>query len=195
MAICQDRLRRRDFGRSWIGRVTGCWSCTCALGAPPSGTTSASWSRGQGTATYRGRVHRAPSAERRHCLRCSGLRRCSLGRSGGSRIRIGLADYVYGVLAKDGAGQTTLPFSAFLDKLKRSLGILGPFDRPLAAAVASCIRFNLNDFRSTWRPCGVRTLDRAFWIFRQRSLEKRSIVRHGRRPGQDRTFPFVRWTR
>ena len=92
--------------------------------------------------------------------------------AGAREYASGLADYVYGVLAKDGAGQTTLPFSAFLDKLKRSLGILGPFDRPLAAAVASCIRFNLNDFRSTWRPCGVRTLDRAFWIFRQRSLGK-----------------------
>lgn len=81
-----------------------------------------------------------------------------------------LADYVYGMLAKDGAGQTTLPFAAFPDKLKRSLGILGAFERPLATAVASCIRFNLNDFRSAWRPCGVRTLDHAFWIFRQRTF-------------------------
>ena len=81
-----------------------------------------------------------------------------------------LADYVYGMLAKDGAGQTTLPFAAFPDKLKRSLGILGAFERPLATAVASCIRFNLNDFRSAWRSCGVRTLDHAFQIFRQRAL-------------------------
>ena len=81
-----------------------------------------------------------------------------------------LTDYVYGMLAKDGAGHTTLPFAAFLDKLKRSLGVVRAFDRPLAAAVASCIRFNLNDFRSAWRPCGVSTLDRAFWIFRQRAL-------------------------
>ena len=82
----------------------------------------------------------------------------------------GLADYVYGILAKDRAGQTTLPFSAFLDKLKRSLGVLESFERPLAEAVVSCIRFNLNDFRSAWRPCGMSTLDRAFWNFRQRCL-------------------------
>ena len=81
-----------------------------------------------------------------------------------------LADYVFGMLAKDGAGQTTLPFAAFPDKLKRSLGILGAFQRPLALAVASCIRFNLNDFRSAWSPCGVRALDHAFWIFRQRAF-------------------------
>ena len=81
-----------------------------------------------------------------------------------------LADYVYGMLAKDGAGQTTLPFAAFPDKLKRSLGILGAFERPLATAVASCIRFNLNDFRGPWSPCGVRAVDHAFRIFRQRAF-------------------------
>ena len=78
-----------------------------------------------------------------------------------------LADYVYGMLAKDGGGHTTLPFAAFPDKLKRSVGILGAFERPLATAVGNCIRFNLNDFRSAWRPCGVQALDHAFWIFRQ----------------------------
>ena len=81
-----------------------------------------------------------------------------------------LADYVYGMLAKDGAGQTTLPFAAFPDKLKRSLGILGAFERPLATAVANCIRLNLNDFRSAWTPCGVRALDHAFRVFRQRAF-------------------------
>ena len=81
-----------------------------------------------------------------------------------------LADYVYGVLAKEGAGQTTLPFAGFPEKLKRSLAIVRGFERPLAAALASCIRFNLNDFRSAWKPCGVQMLDRAFWVFRQRAL-------------------------
>ena len=84
----------------------------------------------------------------------------------------GLADYVYGMLAKDGAGQTTLPFAVFPDKLKRSLGVLGTFERPLATAIANCIRFNLNDFRSAWKPCGVRVLDHAFRIFRQLALGK-----------------------
>ena len=81
-----------------------------------------------------------------------------------------LADYVFRMLAKDGAGQTTLPFAAFPDKLKQSLGILGAFQRPLATAVASCIRFNLNDFRGKWSPSGVRALDHAFGIFRQRAF-------------------------
>jgi hypothetical protein len=86
-----------------------------------------------------------------------------------------LADYVYGVLAKDGAGQTSLPFVAFLDRFKRSLAVVGAFDRPLAAAVASCIRFNVNDFRGQWKPSQVLILDRAFWIFRERAI--------GRAPG------------
>ena len=90
--------------------------------------------------------------------------------SGAREYASALADYVYGMLAKDRAGQTTLPFEAFPDKLKRSLGILGAFERPLATAVASCIRFNLNDFRSAWRPCGVLALDHAFRIFRQRAF-------------------------
>lgn len=93
-----------------------------------------------------------------------------------------LADYVYGMLAKDGAGQTTLPYTAFLDKLQRSLAIVRGFDRPLAAAVASCIRFNLNDFRSAWKPCGVQILDRAFWFYRERTL--------GRTPDPTRRSPF-----
>ena len=81
-----------------------------------------------------------------------------------------LADYVYGMLAKDRAGQIMLPFEAFPDKLKGSLSILRTFERPLATAVATCIRFNLNDFRGAWQPCGVRPLDHAFWIFRQRAF-------------------------
>lgn len=81
-----------------------------------------------------------------------------------------LADYVYGVLAKDGAGHTSLPFAAFLDKFKRSLAVVSSFERAFAMAVSSCIRFNLNDFRGAWKPSGVRSLDRAFGVFRQRAL-------------------------
>ena len=83
-----------------------------------------------------------------------------------------LADYVYGMLAKDGTGQTTLPFTDSGDKLKRSLSVVGAFvdQQRLAAVVASCIRFNLNDFRGEWTPCGVPMLDRAFLLFRQRAI-------------------------
>lgn len=83
-----------------------------------------------------------------------------------------LADYVFGVLAKDGAGLTTLPYSAFPVKLKQSLSVVRAFveERPLASVVASCIRFNLNDFRGDWTPCNVPMLDRAFLTFRQRAL-------------------------
>ena len=90
----------------------------------------------------------------------------------------GLADYVYGVLAKDRAGQTTLPHTVFSDKLKQSLGVVRDFirDRPLAAVVAGCIRFNLNDFRSEWTPCGAPMLDRAFLTFRQRAVRTESQI-------------------
>ena len=83
-----------------------------------------------------------------------------------------LADYVYGILAKDSAGQTTLPFEEFPNKLKRSLDIVKAFKTPLAATITSSIRFNLNDFQSSWRPCGTPLLDNAFWFFRRRALEK-----------------------
>ena len=89
-----------------------------------------------------------------------------------------LADYVYGVLAKDGAGQTTLVFEAFVSKFKQSLDIVRAYDRPLATAIASCIRFNLNDFQGTYRPCGVQVLDRAHQIFQQLSLGNAPRLSH-----------------
>ena len=103
----------------------------------------------------------------------------------------GLADYVYGVLAKDGGGQTTLPFTEFPAKFRQSLGILDAFvERPLAVAVASCIRFNLNDFRSPWRPCEVPRLDDAFLFFRQRALASESEPTPPSPPQTDSATPL-----
>lgn len=79
----------------------------------------------------------------------------------------GLADYVYGVLAKDGAGGTSLTFSGYRQKLAHAAAVLSEFDNPLAIAICSCVRFNLNDLKGPWKPTGVLPLDVAFHHFRQ----------------------------
>jgi hypothetical protein len=59
-----------------------------------------------------------------------------------------LAEYVYGVLAKEGPGYGggTLPFGAFPGKFNRALAELSDHvDRPVAAAVVGAARLNLND--------------------------------------------------
>jgi len=80
----------------------------------------------------------------------------------------GLADYVYGVLAKDGSGGVSLPFSAFREKFLRARAVLGEFDDPLANAVCSAIKFNLNDFGGPHVSTGVDSLDLAIRYFAAR---------------------------
>jgi len=59
-----------------------------------------------------------------------------------------LADYVHGVLIKEGpdSGGATLPFEAFQAKFARALAELGDHvERPVAASVVALARLNLND--------------------------------------------------
>jgi hypothetical protein len=59
-----------------------------------------------------------------------------------------LGDYALGVLLKEGRGSPSgmVEFAEYAVKFKTALEVLRQFDRPVAAAVSSVIRFNLNDF-------------------------------------------------
>jgi hypothetical protein len=73
-----------------------------------------------------------------------------------------LADYVHGVLAKDGSesGGTTLPFEAFPSKFSRALAELSDHvDRPVAAAVVGVAKLNLNDVNGEPPKTGDPRLD------------------------------------
>jgi hypothetical protein len=74
----------------------------------------------------------------------------------------GLAEYVYGVLAKEGSeySGTALPFGAFPAKFNRVLAELSDHvDRPVAAAVVGAARLNLNDLVTPNTVTGDRRLD------------------------------------
>ncbi len=59
-----------------------------------------------------------------------------------------LGDYAIGILLKEGraAPQAPVDFAEYAAKMKGALEVLRQFDRPVALAVCSTIRFNLNDF-------------------------------------------------
>jgi hypothetical protein len=80
-----------------------------------------------------------------------------------------LADYVFGVLAKDQSGGISLPFSAFRQKFLTAESVLCEFDNTLAGAICAAIRFNLNDFAGPVRLTGVEPLDRATEFFAEKA--------------------------
>lgn len=73
-----------------------------------------------------------------------------------------LADYVHGVLVKEGTerGGATLPFGAFPAKFNRALAELSDHvERPVPAAVVGAARLNLNDLVTPVAATGDRRLD------------------------------------
>ena len=81
-----------------------------------------------------------------------------------------LANYIFGILAKDQAGGTTIPLDQFSDKLQDSLEVLRDFERPIARSLTACIRLNLNDFGGPLFTSGNKVLDDGLWFFRERTL-------------------------
>lgn len=87
-----------------------------------------------------------------------------------------LADYVHGVLIKEGSdfGGATLPFEAFEAKLTRALAELGDHaERPVAASVVALARLNLNDVVRPALLSGDPRLDGCLVLLRD-------IATHGR---------------
>jgi len=76
-----------------------------------------------------------------------------------------LAEYAFGVLAKDQTGGTTLTFKQFTDKFSYALAVLSDYSRPVAQAICASVRFNLNDFAHLHPPSGVALLDSAIDFF------------------------------
>jgi hypothetical protein len=73
-----------------------------------------------------------------------------------------LADYVHGILIKEGSdfGGATLPFEAFEAKFSRALVELADHsNRPVAASVVASTRLNLNEFLSPVPESGDARLD------------------------------------
>ena len=80
-----------------------------------------------------------------------------------------LSNYVFGILAKDQTGGTTIPLKQFTDKLQDSLEVLKDFERPIPKSLTATIRLNLNDF-GTQFTSGNRLLDDGLRFFHQLRL-------------------------
>jgi hypothetical protein len=72
-----------------------------------------------------------------------------------SRYLSGLANYLYGVLAREGAAESGLTGgsagSGYQGKYDRAVGILGAFDRPPAEAICGIVAFHHNQFELAMR--------------------------------------------
>ena len=61
----------------------------------------------------------------------------------------GICTYLYGVLAKEQAGGSTLPYTAYEGKFNEAAEELAAYDRPLAQAIGALIEFHFNHFRDS----------------------------------------------
>lgn len=60
----------------------------------------------------------------------------------------GVCEYFYGILIKERSLESSLPYEKYREKLNKSNDSLKDFERPLALAICSLIRFNFNHFWS-----------------------------------------------
>ncbi|HKP02118.1 MAG TPA: C2H2-type zinc finger protein [Chthoniobacterales bacterium] len=79
-----------------------------------------------------------------------------------------LGNYVLGILIKEGYAPSNagVAFERFAESMKEALAVLSAFQRPVAAAVSGCIRFNLNDF-SADATYGSAEIDGGLMFFHQ----------------------------
>lgn len=72
-----------------------------------------------------------------------------------TRYMSGLASYLYGVLAREGATESGLADSSdgsgYQGKYDQAVGILGTFDRPAAEAICGIVAFHHNQFERAMR--------------------------------------------
>jgi hypothetical protein len=61
----------------------------------------------------------------------------------------GVCDYLYGVLAKERAQDTRLPFEKYREKFGRAADLLKDFQTPLAQAIRALVAFHFNHFRES----------------------------------------------
>lgn len=98
----------------------------------------------------------------------------------------GLADYVHGVLVKEGSdfGGATLPFEAFEAKFTRALVELADHaSRPVAASVVAATRLNLNELVSPVPESGDVRFDGCVRTLRRLVASGSTAVDRGERAG------------
>ena len=61
----------------------------------------------------------------------------------------GICAYLYGVLAKEQAGGSTLPYKDYESKFNKAAEELAAYNRPFAQTIGSLIRFHFNHFRDS----------------------------------------------
>ncbi len=60
----------------------------------------------------------------------------------------GICAYLYGVLAKERAPDSTLPYDEYTERYNKSAEKLSGYERPLASTICSLIEFHFNHFRN-----------------------------------------------
>lgn len=63
----------------------------------------------------------------------------------------GICTYLYGILAKERASDTSLPHDEYLPRFSRAAEELAAYDRPLAHIISAAVAFHFNHFREAAR--------------------------------------------
>lgn len=63
----------------------------------------------------------------------------------------GICAYLYGVLAREKAPDSSLPYEAYVGKYSKAAEVLAAYDRPLARTIGSLIGFHFNQFEEATR--------------------------------------------
>ena len=58
----------------------------------------------------------------------------------------GICSYLYGILAKEGSSESSLPYEAYVGKFNKAVEELSVYDRPLARMIGSLVAFHFNHF-------------------------------------------------
>lgn len=82
----------------------------------------------------------------------------------------GLCAYLYGLLAKERAKDSSLPYEAYSARYAKAAEELSPYDRKLARTIGGLVEFHFNHFREAERLCPETRLGRAAerysrWIY------------------------------
>jgi hypothetical protein len=61
----------------------------------------------------------------------------------------GICEYLYGILAKERASDSSLSFEAYIGKFSKAAETLAAYDRPLARIITSLVEFHFNHFHDS----------------------------------------------
>lgn len=89
----------------------------------------------------------------------------------------GICCYLYGILAKERAPDTTLPYAAYEGRFSSAAEALAPYDRVLSVAIRSLIEFHFNHFADAFRLApesvvGMASCQYQHWLSGQAPTER-----------------------